>query len=277
MKITSWMQAISVCEQKREPFVLATVIEHRGSTPRNAGAKMVITSSETFDTIGGGNLEFQVTHTARDLLLKGSDTVITEEYPLSAKLAQCCGGHARVLLEPQLLNQKNIALFGAGHIANELVPILQRLPVNIHWIDERDGLFPKNLQSNVNSLVTDCAVSDMKCLPPETLILIMTHNHQLDFDLVKTAVSREDIHYVGMIGSATKAKRFVYKLRQRELPEQNIAKLVSPVGELSVPGKTPIEVAISVSAQIVQQLNKNTSTLAKSGAQNEALKTSEVI
>lgn len=218
---------------------------------------MVITASETFDTIGGGNLEFQVTRSARKLLLSSDSAIITNDYPLSAKLAQCCGGHAKVLLETQLVDVRNIALFGAGHVANELVPILQRLPVKLHWIDERDGLFPDGLQSNVHTLTTDCPVSELKALPSDTLIVIMTHNHQLDFDLVKTAVMRDDIHYVGMIGSVTKAKRFVYKLRQRELSEQKINKFVSPVGELTVPGKTPIEVAISIAAQVIQLLHNN--------------------
>lgn len=272
MKVSSWIEAVASCQQKREPFVLVTVLEHRGSVPRNAGAKMVITAAESFDTIGGGNLEYQVTHNARELLLERKDQIITEDYPLSAKLAQCCGGHAKVLLETHLLNGQNIALFGAGHVANELVPILQRLPLRVHWIDERPDLFPADLQSNVETLHTDCAVSELKALPPETLVLIMTHNHQLDFELVRNAVIRDDIQFVGMIGSQTKAKRFRYKLRQRELPQQQINKLISPVGELTVPGKTPIEVAISISAQIVQRLNDQRThieaELSESGSQS---------
>lgn len=262
MKITSWMDAIAWCQQKNDAFVLATIIEHRGSVPRNAGSKMVITAVETFDTIGGGNLEHQVTRTARKLLLERSSAILTEEFPLSAKLAQCCGGHAKVLLETHLLNSNNIAIFGAGHVANEVVPILQRLPIKLRWIEERHDMFPTDLQSNVKCIQTDCAISELKALPSDTLILIMTHNHQLDFDLVRNAVLRDDIDYVGMIGSQTKAKRFVYKLKQRDISHQKIEKLVSPVGDLSVPGKTPIEVAISISAQIVRQLEtiKTTST-----------------
>lgn len=255
MKIHNWMQAISDCHHKQRPFVLATVIEHRGSVPRDAGAKMVITSDEIFDTIGGGNLEHQVMHTARDMLLQADSAIIVEEYPLSAKLGQCCGGFARVLLESHQMNAQHVAVFGAGHVANELLPILQRFPVTVHWIDERAALFPTDLQNNVKLVATDCPVSELKKLPPDTLILIMTHNHQLDFELTRHAVARQDIAFVGVIGSRTKAKRFQYKLHQRGLSAADIAKMVSPVGELSVPGKTPIEVAISMAAQITQQLH----------------------
>ncbi|MCC2604343.1 xanthine dehydrogenase accessory protein XdhC [Planctobacterium marinum] len=257
MKISNWMQAISYCQEKQHPFVLATVIEHKGSVPRDSGAKMVITQDQTFDTIGGGNLEYMVTRSAQTMLLANNTAIKVEEYPLSAKLAQCCGGFAKVLLESHQIQTQQIAVFGSGHVANELLPILQRLPVRIHWIDERSDLFPATMQANVNIIATDCPVSELKLLPANTLVLIMTHNHQLDFDLVKTALKRDDIQYVGMIGSQTKAKRFRYKLKQRELSDVQINKLVSPVGELSVPGKTPIEVAISMAAQITQLLHQS--------------------
>ena len=255
MRITNWIDALAHCQQKRQSFVVATVIEHKGSVPRDSGSKMVITAEQTFDTIGGGNLEFQVTRSARELLISGSKAILIEEYPLSAKVGQCCGGFAKVLLELHQTTKTNIAIFGAGHVANELVPILQRLPLTIHWIDERADLFPNGLQANVNIIHTDCAESELKHLPAKTQVLIMTHNHQLDFELVKKAIARSDIDYVGMIGSATKAKRFRYKLAQRECAQYQIDKLISPVGDLSVSGKTPIEVAISISAQIVQNLN----------------------
>ncbi|BDX06430.1 xanthine dehydrogenase accessory protein XdhC [Planctobacterium marinum] len=261
MKITNWMQAIGHCQQKQSPFVLATVIEHKGSVPRDSGAKMLITSEQTFDTIGGGHLEHLVTRTSREMLLERDTAIRTEEYPLAAKLGQCCGGFAKVLLESYQLNTQNLAIFGAGHVANELVPILQRLPLNLHWIDERGELFPTGLQENVRTITTDCPVSELKALPANTLVLIMTHNHQLDFDLVKCAIVRDDIDFVGVIGSETKAKRFRYKLQQRELSDVQIAKMVSPVGERAVPGKTPIEVAISMAAQITQLLHKQKNEL----------------
>lgn len=257
MRITHWIDGLAHCKQKKRSFVMATVIEHKGSVPRDSGSKMVVTTEDTFDTIGGGNLEFQVTHNAREMLLNRKPSVVTEEYPLSAKVAQCCGGFAKVLLELHHTTHANIAVFGAGHVANELIPILQRLPVSIMWIDERDNLFPEEKHHNVSTVHTDCPATEMKHLPLATLPLVMTHNHQRDFDLVRAAICRKDIHYVGMIGSETKAKRFRYKLAQRGCSNTEIAKLVSPVGELSVPGKTPIEVAISIAAQVVQQLNNS--------------------
>lgn len=277
MKISNWMQAITHCQQKQCAFVLATVIEHTGSVPRDSGAKMLITTDETFDTIGGGKLEHLVTRTARDMLIEGVFSIRTEEYPLAAKLGQCCGGFAKVLLETHQLNTQNVAIFGAGHVANELLPILQRLPINLHWIDERESLFAQDLQENVCLIATDCPVSELKALPGNTLILIMTHNHQLDFDLVKTAVQRNDLEFVGMIGSETKAKRFRYKLQQRDLTEQQIAKMVSPVGELSIPGKTPIEVAISMAAQITQLLHQQKMALVPPPVTLQSEQTSEPV
>ena len=57
-----------MCHQGRQGFVLATVLETRGSTPRDRGAKMVVTEDAVFDTIGGGKLEQLVIDAAREAL-----------------------------------------------------------------------------------------------------------------------------------------------------------------------------------------------------------------
>ena len=67
-KPLNWAEAISMCHQGKQGFVLATVLETKGSTPRDRGAKMVITEEAVFDTIGGGKLEQLVIDAAREEL-----------------------------------------------------------------------------------------------------------------------------------------------------------------------------------------------------------------
>ncbi|XOV77960.1 MAG: xanthine dehydrogenase accessory protein XdhC [Aestuariibacter sp.] len=247
----NWIDALSLCQKQAQSYVLITVLEQSGSAPRNAGTKMLVTDDDVYDTIGGGNLEFQVMRNARELLNKKESGIFQENYPLSAKLGQCCGGAVTVLFEVQIKQRQHIALFGAGHVAQALIPILVQLPVHIHWFDEREEMPMQAPANNVSGYLTDSSADEIKYLPENTLVLVMTHNHQLDFDIVHAAVARPDIHFVGMIGSQTKAKRFTYRLRQREVSEDNIKKLICPVGNLDVPGKSPIEVAVSISAQII--------------------------
>ena len=80
------------------PFVLATVVEALGSTPRKAGAKMlVLADGTTIDTIGGGKIELQVIEDSRDALRRGVSRMV--EYELRATgehaLGMACGGETR--------------------------------------------------------------------------------------------------------------------------------------------------------------------------------------
>ena len=63
----SWQQALAKCHKSAEAFTLVTVVGATGSTPREGGSKMVVTATSTFDTIGGGRLEFLATQRAREL------------------------------------------------------------------------------------------------------------------------------------------------------------------------------------------------------------------
>lgn len=81
-----------------EPCAVVTVAGARGSTPRELGARMLVTDDRILGTIGGGRLEYDAMQEARRLLVEGG-THRLEEVPLGPALGQCCGGHATVLIE----------------------------------------------------------------------------------------------------------------------------------------------------------------------------------
>lgn len=82
------------------PAVLVTVADTRGSAPREAGAKMIVSEAGTFGSIGGGNLEFRATGTARRLIAAGTEPrARTERMALGPGLGQCCGGDVVLVYE----------------------------------------------------------------------------------------------------------------------------------------------------------------------------------
>jgi xanthine dehydrogenase accessory factor len=96
-----WLQTMLALCEGQEPCVLVTVAEVRGSTPREAGTKMVVTKETSFGTIGGGRLEYEVLAAAREMLAAGAPpSAKLRRFGLGPSLGQCCGGSARVLLEP---------------------------------------------------------------------------------------------------------------------------------------------------------------------------------
>ena len=263
----TWFDALHQCQQQGKSYVLVTLLATAGSTPRNAGTKMLVCDDSAFDTIGGGHLEFEVIKQARNLLLDNVTTQKVEHYPLSSKLGQCCGGATNVLFEVFTGHSQHIAIYGAGHVSQALVPILAQLPLQISWIDNRqnmlDDIAQQALPSNVKLVFSEQPQDTIDRLPAGSWVMIMTHNHQLDFALVEASLARIELDFIGMIGSDTKARRFRTRLEHKNFQPADIQRLVSPVGLLDIPGKRPIEVAVSMAAQLIQLLEPKNETQAQ--------------
>ena len=259
-QVRRWFEAIHYSEQHAEGYALITVLTTAGSTPREQGTKMVVTADRQFDTIGGGHLEFKAIELARQALADSVNQRHNQQaihsFPLASKLGQCCGGAVKLLIETHVSHRQVLALFGAGHVAQALVPILAQLPLSVRWIDNRESLTPTEpLPANVDYLCDDEPVGEIPLLPAGSWVVIMTHDHQLDFELAEKALKHPDLPYVGMIGSQTKAKRFVHRLQSKGISDGQLSRFVTPIGLSDIPGKLPVEVAVSVSAQIIRRLH----------------------
>lgn len=247
----NWIHELAQLEKNSEPCVMVTVLEDRGSVPRDAGTKMLVTRDRLIATIGGGHLEHIATKMAREMLLAGERSLKVERFNLGARLGQCCGGMATLSFEPIGTAQKHLVVFGAGHVAKALLHIVSTLPFRVTWIDEREDVFPDELPRNVTKLVSDDPVAEVRDMSPNSYYLVMTHNHQLDFELAKAIIDRDDSAYFGMIGSLTKRKKFDMRLAQRGYNQQQINTMICPIGISMVNGKHPAEIAVSVAGELI--------------------------
>ena len=250
MQLLNWSAAIQHCQQSGNAYVIATIINTQGSTPRDGGSKMVITVDATYDTIGGGQLEFLLVQQARELLAQNKTCQILKAIPLAAEAAQCCGGNVTVMLEAFAACHWQIALFGAGHVCQSLVTILAGLPCQVRVIDNRPDLMTNSLPENCRYEFYGDPTEAIAQLPDDVWAIIFTHDHALDFALCKTLLSDQRWAYAGMIGSQTKALRFRKRLADAGFAAQAIEKIHSPIGLPEVKGKLPMEVAVSIAAQL---------------------------
>lgn len=78
---------------------LVTLADTQGSSPREAGARMVVAPDGAFTgTIGGGVLEWNALAEAQALIAR-RDPVTRLDKALGPDLGQCCGGRVTVLIE----------------------------------------------------------------------------------------------------------------------------------------------------------------------------------
>ncbi len=247
----NWLNTLNRLNNEGTAAILITVVANRGSTPRDAGTKMIVTAEDTYETIGGGHLEHKAIKQARQRLAAHCSSVQLESFALGASLGQCCGGTIQLLFEPINPPALHIALFGAGHVAKALVPLLGNLPCQVTWIDNRAEQFPAVFPPNVTHCVSEEPVEEVPDLPAFSYCLVMTHNHQLDQALVEALLKRDDYRYLGMIGSNTKRRKFEHRLRHKGFDENSIKQLHCPVGLAGVCGKLPGEIAVSIAAELI--------------------------
>lgn len=253
---TPWFEAAADRRHRGQPWVLATVLSTQGSAPRNSGTKMVIDARSSADTLGGGQLEFLVIARARELISDGRERQLLEHFPLSSRAGQCCGGSVTVLLECFAGAELQLHIFGAGHVARALLPVLAPLEWQLHCIDNRAELLEDDLDGRVhNHFLTD-PVAHISRMNPGAFALILTQDHALDYRLLSALLDRDDCAYLGMIGSRTKAQRFRRRLASDGFIQGQVDKFYSPVGLSEVPGKKPAEVAISIAAQLLAEKHR---------------------
>ena len=290
---------------------LVTLARVEGSSPREAGARMVVRPSGGFHgTIGGGALEWAALDAANDALKAGRGPALRRSLALGPELAQCCGGRVewrvetfdtrdlddlsplaiaeaggaatvrarlqpdgrveRALvavsgaedrtprpsddggwIEPIGTSARAVYLFGAGHVGRALVLALAPLPFAVRWIDSRRDAFPAHAPANVALVHTPEPAMELAAAPDGALIVVMTHSHAVDLEIVAAALSAERFGFVGLIGSSTKRARFLSQMRAAGLSKDCMARLVCPIGVPGVEAKEPAVIAASTAAQLL--------------------------
>jgi xanthine dehydrogenase accessory factor len=244
-----WLGALGAAREAGEPCVLVTVAAARGSSPREAGAKMLVRRDGGFaGTIGGGRLEHRALARAAELAAAGASEPVLERIALGPALGQCCGGEVTLLFEPFAGVALRVALFGAGHVGRAVVEVMAGLPLRIDWIDPRADAFPSLLPPGVRAIVADPPEDEVADLAPGTAVVAMTHGHDLDLAIAAAALARADLRYVGVIGSETKASRFRARLARRGL---DASRLRCPIGVPGLATKHPRAVAIALAAELL--------------------------
>ena len=161
-------------------------------------------------------------------------------------------GGKRVLIQPTGQPRQPLAVFGAGHVGTAIVRAMAALPFAVRWIDNRADLLDGFAGvGNVEPVFTASPEDQVAHLAPGCFVLIMTQSHALDFEILRRALGRSDLGYVGLIGSMTKRAKFIKKLKAYAIGDSAIDNLVCPIGLPAISGKEPAVIAASVAAELL--------------------------
>jgi len=240
-------------KSERTPFCLATVVRVEGSAPRAAGAKMIITADKTFGTVGGGGVEHMAIKDARKTLRTKKATC--EKYNLTEDGIQPCGGMMEIFLEP-IAPQRRVMVFGAGHIAEKLIPMLSELDFEITLIDEREDRISLPAFSIADELSEELPDKYLvRCkFDDELSLIVLTHKHIHDEGIVEFCLDKP-YRYLGLISSRKKWELFCKHYREKGFSDEQMERVSTPIG-LDIGAATPFEIAVAIIAELIQLSEK---------------------
>lgn len=231
------------------PFVSVSLVEAAGSTPADAGAKMLVTAGGLEGgTVGGGRVEAKAIETAAEMLRDGEPRKLVD-WSLKADVGMTCGGRVKLFFEAVGVEAWPIVVFGAGHVAQALTRVLVTLPCQVTCIDPRADWLAK-LPAGVRAVEAADPTSEVERLPEDAYVLCMTRGHRSDLPVLRRLFELgRKFPYLGVIGSRAKAAVLHKELTEAGVPAEKQA-FHCPIG-LPLGTNRPAEIAISIAAQLL--------------------------
>lgn len=248
-------QEIVTLQQEGKSAALATIVESAGSSPRKAGAKMLVLDDGTVQgSIGGGQVELETITAAKEALAAGLPRTIS--FILSEEYGHLCGGKLVIFIEP-VASAPELLIVGAGHVGKALARAATFAGFRVMVADDRPAYAESTeLLGVVETFAgtAEAAFAHFR-VSAGTFIVIATTGFEKDFDAVRFAL-RSPASYIGLIGSSRKRDVLEQTLAQEQYTPADISRVTIPVG-LPIGAETPEEIAISIIGQLIQSRRMN--------------------
>ena len=152
----------------------------------------------------------------------------------------------------QINTSGKVYIFGGGHVAQELVPVLSHVGFRCVVMDDREEFTASKLFPGAEAVTLGDfqRIGDYCTIGSEDYVCVMTRGHAYD-TVVQAQVLKCRPCYCGVIGSKFKAAGVRKTLKEEYgLADQELDLVTTPIG-LDIKGETPAEIAISIAAQMI--------------------------
>jgi xanthine dehydrogenase accessory factor len=247
-----FFEELSQISVSRRDHVVVNLTAIKGSAPQIVGSKMIVSQSGLqWGTVGGGKIEAHCIRYAQDLL-NAKSSAQSQTWNLQTDIGMSCGGEVTIFFDPTYFSGWTVAIFGAGHVAQELCRVMQTWSCQVKVYDTRSEWIEKLPNaSNIEKKCVDNMALEVKDLPKGCFLLSMTQGHSSDVPVLFEALkNRNDLSFVGVIGSTVKSVKIKNELKALGIDSGTLDKLVCPIG-LDFGNNTPPEISISIAAQLI--------------------------
>jgi len=232
---------------------LCILTETKGSVPRKAGTKMLVTDEgKIYGTVGGGSIELKIIELAKQIIAKNQ--VGKYSFNLETEAEMHCGGMVEVYIEP-LLPKNDLVIFGAGHVGLALANLANDFGFCISLVDNRKFLLEGPGEKGFKIIEGDFVqVANELITNRNTFLVVATPKHEYD-EAVTGILGAKPGKYLGMIGSRKKVALAIENFKnQNVLSEAQINRIDMPIG-IPFNAQTPKEIAVSILAKLIDVKN----------------------
>lgn len=239
------------------PVVSVTVVDVKGSVPNDRGAKMLVTGDGLHSgTVGGGRVEGKAIERAREMLRAGGPANEFADWQLNRDVGMTCGGSVKLFFEAYNLATWNVVVFGAGHVAQALVPVLLGFDCRVTCFDTREEWLARLPSSpKLSKMRRDDLAGEVQRLPDNAYVVLMTMGHATDLPILAEILRTRTFPFLGVIGSRAKANILKRDLAATGLPDEAMTRFHCPIG-LAIGSNHPGEIAVSIAAQLIQERDR---------------------
>jgi xanthine dehydrogenase accessory factor len=232
---------------------LVTVVATSGSTPRKAGAKMLVfPDGRTIGTIGGGCIDRRVYSEVARVFAEGHPRLCRYELDgeVAAEMGMICGGRMEVFVE-RIDAEPRVVLFGGGHVGKTLAHLCALVGFKVTVVDDREEFARPDRFPDAHEVICEdfSRAGERVARYGAPFVVAITRGHSHDQEVLEQ-VLRERIRYVGLLGSKHKISALFHSLVRAGFSEERIAEIHTPVG-LDLGAQTPEEIALAICAELV--------------------------
>jgi len=233
------------------PAALVTVISASGSTPREAGARMLVhPDGSTAGTVGGGRLEALSIRDAVKCLRDGASRKVVYDLKPDGT-GMICMGRVEVFIDVRI-RELGLLILGAGHVGQKLAELAAAAGIPCDVADDRAEFANRERFPGATRIRVERPDRAVKKAKPDarTYVVIVTRGHEGDQECLEASL-KSGAAYIGMIGSKHKVPTIFKNLNRRGLHPEKDPRVHAPIG-LDLGGKSPGAIAVSILAEVLK-------------------------